>query len=638
VAAKGPNPKNDLVGKNELDPVEGDRKILAAELAVEKRRFSDFLKTTEEWYWETDVEHRFVYISPSIYDVTGVPPEWYYGKTREEIVLKEAVNAASWGDLNETLASRQKFSNFVYQQRGPAGIKWMKISGIPVFENDGQFAGYRGSGADISDQVRAERTSTLLEAAVDNLGEVFALWDSEDRLVFCNERFRRINAAVPHATLPGTTFREHLSIILEAGLVPDAVGCEEAWFNDRLARHRSVEPAFELRRQDGTCFLVHEQSLPEGSCVALGTEITSLKEAEREVEEKVEVLETAFRTIPDGILLLESDQQPLAWNIGLLSLMNHRELGTDVTPEAARTMRQELTRNLTGIDGTDGRPFPELKSGGNVINEEKKFENGRWVEYRVNPLSEGGYVAVFRDFTERRKVDRMKDQFVSTISHELRTPLTSIIGSLKLIRGGAVGELTHQAGDLLEVASQNSERLLNLINNILDLEKMRSGDFNLEIGPIAVSELIEASVEANQGYAKRFGVTMTVVDDAPDSRISGDRQRLMQVMDNLISNAAKHSSEGNEVEVLINRRSNWIRVSVSDRGPGIPTKFRDQVFNRFTQADSSDTRTTAGTGLGLSISKSIIDLHRGNISFHTALRVGTMFYFELAELEEQTVS
>lgn len=636
--AKGSHPKKQLGGKNEPDSVEGDREMLAAELAVEKRRFGDFLKTTEEWYWETDAEHRFTYISPSIYDVTGVPPEWYYGKNREEVGLKEAVNAESWRTLNEALAGRQRFTNFIYQQRGPAGIRSMKISGIPVFEADGRFSGYRGSGADISDQVRAERTSNLLEAAVDNLGEVFALWDSEDRLVFCNERFRRINASVPHATLPGITFREHLSIILEAGLVPDAVGREEEWFNDRLARHRSVKPPFELRRQEGTCFLVHEQSLPEGSCVTLGTEITSLKEAEREVEEKAEVLETAFRTIPDGILLLDSDQQPLAWNIGMLSLINHRELGIDVTPDTVRTLRQELTRNLTGDDGNDARPFPELKSGENVINEEKQFENGRWVEYRVNPLSEGGYVAVFRDFTERRKVDRMKDQFVSTISHELRTPLTSIIGSLKLIRGGAVGELTHQAGDLLDVASQNSERLLNLINNILDLEKMRFGDFQLEIEPMTVRDLINASVEANQGYAKRFGATLTVVDDAPDTRVNGDRQRLMQVMDNLISNAVKHSSEGDEVEILINRRGNWIRVSVSDRGPGIPAKFRDQVFKRFTQADSSDTRTTEGTGLGLSISKSIIDLHGGTISFHTALRVGTTFYFELAELAEQTVA
>ena len=295
--AKGSHPKKQLGGKNEPDSVEGDREMLAAELAVEKRRFGDFLKTTEEWYWETDAEHRFTYISPSIYDVTGVPPEWYYGKNREEVGLKEAVNAESWRTLNEALAGRQRFTNFIYQQRGPAGIRSMKISGIPVFEADGRFSGYRGSGADISDQVRAERTSNLLEAAVDNLGEVFALWDSEDRLVFCNERFRRINASVPHATLPGITFREHLSIILEAGLVPDAVGREEEWFNDRLARHRSVKPPFELRRQEGTCFLVHEQSLPEGSCVTLGTEITSLKEAEREVEEKAEVLETAFRTI-----------------------------------------------------------------------------------------------------------------------------------------------------------------------------------------------------------------------------------------------------------------------------------------------------------------------------------------------------
>jgi len=638
VPANGSKPKNRLADENESNSAEGDREALAAKLAVEKQRFSDFLKTTEEWYWETDTEHRFTYISPSIYDVTGVPPEWYYGKNREEVGLKEAVNAESWRNLNEALDGRQQFSNFVYQQRGPAGIKWMKINGIPVFEADGRFAGYRGSGADISERVRAERTSKLLEAAVDNLGELFALWDSDDRLVFCNERFRRINASVPHATIPGTTFREHLSIILDAGLVPDAVGREEEWFNYRLVHHRSEKPPFELRRQEGTCFLVREQSLPEGSCVTLGTEITSLKEAEQEIEEKVEVLETAFRTIPDGILLLDSDQQPLAWNLGLLALMNHRELGTDLTPETVRTLRQELTRNLTGDDNSDGKPFPALKSGGNVINEEKQFDNGRWVEYRVNPLSEGGYVAVFRDFTERRKVDRMKDQFVSTISHELRTPLTSIIGSLKLIRGGAVGELTDQAGDLLDVASQNSERLLNLINNILDLEKMRFGDFQLEIEPITVRDLIDASVVANQGYAKRFGATLTVVDDAPDTCVNGDRQRLMQVMDNLISNAVKHSSEGDEVEILINRRGNWVRVSVSDRGPGIPAKFRDQVFKRFTQADSSDTRTTEGTGLGLSISKSIIDLHRGNISFHTALRVGTTFYFELAELAEQTVA
>ena len=239
------------------------------------------------------------------------------------------------------------------------------------------------------------------------------------------------------------------------------------------------------------------------------------------------------------------------------------------------------------------------------------------------------FIAMLRDITERKKIERMKNEFVSTVSHELRTPLTSIMGSLGLLRGGAIQALPDKAMGMIDIAFNNSERLVRLINDILDIEKIESGNMNVDLLPNELEPLIHQAVDANQPFARQFGVTFDLSIALDGVKVNIDPDRIMQVLTNLISNAVKFSPPGSAVTIAANVEDQGVRVAVIDKGPGIPIEFRDRIFEKFAQADSSDARQRGGTGLGLNICKAIIDLHEGSIGFDTEEGEGTDFYFVL---------
>lgn len=238
-------------------------------------------------------------------------------------------------------------------------------------------------------------------------------------------------------------------------------------------------------------------------------------------------------------------------------------------------------------------------------------------------------IAVLRDVTERNRIERLKSEFIATVSHELRTPLTSIQGALALLHAGVPGELPEQARQLLTIALSNSERLGLLINDILDIEKIESGAIRFSLGPVAVTKLLEDAVRQNNAYAQRYQVHLRIDGELPEVEIYADRDRVMQVLSNLISNASKFSSAGGEVRLLARELGQSIRIEVIDSGCGIPEEFQDKVFEKFTQADASDARAAGGTGLGLSISKSLVERMQGSIGFHSQPGQGTTFFFEL---------
>ncbi|MBI2779703.1 MAG: CHASE domain-containing protein [Gammaproteobacteria bacterium] len=246
----------------------------------------------------------------------------------------------------------------------------------------------------------------------------------------------------------------------------------------------------------------------------------------------------------------------------------------------------------------------------------------------------GLFVAIVRDITERKKIDLMKNEFVSTVSHELRTPLTSIRGSLGLLAGGVAGELPARAKPLIDIAYKNSERLVHLINDILDIEKIESGKMTFDIRPQALMPLIELALESNHAYGEQYGVRFELVAALPGVKVSMDSDRLMQVMSNLLSNAAKFSPPNGRVDINVERRGSMIRVSVADQGAGIAPAFRDKIFQKFSQADTSDTRQKGGTGLGLSISKAIIERMGGQLAFDAQRETGATFYFDFPEWRE----
>ncbi|MBU1689183.1 MAG: PAS domain S-box protein [Gammaproteobacteria bacterium] len=246
------------------------------------------------------------------------------------------------------------------------------------------------------------------------------------------------------------------------------------------------------------------------------------------------------------------------------------------------------------------------------------------------------FTGIVRDITERVKVEQMKSEFISTVSHELRTPLTSIRGSLGLIVGGVVGELPPQAKAMVDIAHKNSERLIMLVNDILDIEKIESGNMQFDMKPLELVPLIEQALEVNRAYGDQFNVGFVLENPQRAVSVNADAGRLMQVMANLLSNAAKFSSTGATVNVSVECAEKGVRISVADHGLGIPDEFRGKIFQKFSQADSSDTRKKGGTGLGLSITKAIIEQMGGEIGFESERGVGTTFFIDLPEWREQS--
>ena len=240
-----------------------------------------------------------------------------------------------------------------------------------------------------------------------------------------------------------------------------------------------------------------------------------------------------------------------------------------------------------------------------------------------------GLLRALRYATERKRLERLKDEFVSTVSHELRTPLTSISGSLGLLMGNAAGSLPKPMARLLAIAHTNSQRLVRLVNDILDIEKMQAGRVVFNFSRVGVRPLVVQAIEANRGFAEGYRVRVRLEGARAAADVRADPDRLLQVVTNLLSNAIKFSPADSEVVVAIEKGADMVRLTVRDHGSGIPIDFRPLIFEKFAQADAGDARQKGGTGLGLSIVKQIVDRLRGEVGFTDAPGGGTIFHVQL---------
>lgn len=228
----------------------------------------------------------------------------------------------------------------------------------------------------------------------------------------------------------------------------------------------------------------------------------------------------------------------------------------------------------------------------------------------------------------------VKSQFVSVVSHELRTPLTSINGSLTLLRDTDLSKNPDSAARMLDIAHKNSQRLSNLINDLLDIQKMEAHKMTYLFGSIDLGELIDEAAESVTPYADQFETVIRVNRPNQPVTIRGDHERLMQVLDNLLSNAVKFSHPGSYVELGVTVVGETPILEVRDYGIGIPESSRDQVFEKFSQVDNSDRRDFGGSGLGLSIARQIVDDHNAEIDFESAAGEGTRFYITFPPASE----
>ncbi len=428
---------------------------------------------------------------------------------------------------------------------------------------------------------------------------------------------------------------------------------------------RTAHEELERRVQERTAQLAQLNDSLEAEITERRHAEAALQQAHDDLERRVQERTVALRLINE-LLQLEIDQRKQSEQVVRESGAKHRAL-LDAIPDAMITMRRDGTVLEYKMPHDSMLPQPPsqvpvktisdllpssftrlaldhvdqaLESGDLQVFEYQLLiqEEPHDFEARVLVSGQGEVLCILRNITERKRIDRLKTEFLSVVSHELRTPLTSISGSLALMAAGVTGELPAQALTMIEIAHRNSERLVRLINDLLDLQKIESGTMPLHIEPLEVLPLVEQALEANYAYGSRYGVHFVLEPNgtqAHEAWVEADADRLMQVVTNLLSNAAKFSPTDSTVTVEVGHLEGRVRVSVRDQGPGIPEEYQALIFERFGQVDASSSRQKEGTGLGLSISKAIIEMHGGHIGFETQVGRGTTFYFDLPRWEAE---
>ncbi|HSY85373.1 MAG TPA: PAS-domain containing protein [Verrucomicrobiae bacterium] len=361
-------------------------------------------------------------------------------------------------------------------------------------------------------------------------------------------------------------------------------------------------------------------------------DLAQRRHMETELQQKTVLLETTFDNIEQGVAVFDKDSKLVSWSTRFVKFFDLPKGFLYVGQPYAALLRYSAEKGdflAEDVEAYIERLCEGLRTATNVVLASRV--DGRTIDIARKRMPDGSTIATYTDITDRKKIERLKDEFVSTVSHELRTPLTSIRGALGLISGGAFGGVPAEMKPMIDIAHANSERLVRLINDILDIEKIASGSMDFRFLRQRLSPLIRHAVEANSGYAAQYKVHIRYDDRAPDGEASVDGDRLMQVMANLLSNAAKFSTPGANIDVTLARHEGGLRITVQDSGAGIPVAFRRKVFDRFAQADTSDSKKLGGTGLGLSIVKLIVERMLGTIGFTSEVGVGTIFFVDLPE-------
>jgi len=325
-----------------------------------------------------------------------------------------------------------------------------------------------------------------------------------------------------------------------------------------------------------------------GNCVELQLEHSRLHSATASLSAQQARLSAVLNTVVDGIITIDrhgtidtcnpaaerifgyNSAEVIGQNVKILMPAPYRDEHDQYIKNYQSTRKGRIIGIGRAVTGRrkDGTEFPMELAVSEMVVEGKQMFTG-----------------VVRDITERQHADTMKREFVSVVSHELRTPLTSIKGSLGLIQSGAIGELPPRLQTMLNIAYNNSDRLVRLINDLLDIEKIEAGKMDFQYAPIDISALVDQAILANKELGAARGVRFVRNDHAPGAMIQGDFDRLMQVFANLLSNAAKFSPDGGVVTILLCDQGDYVKIGITDQGPGIPEEFRDKIFGKCAQAD-----------------------------------------------------
>jgi len=598
-----------------------DRKIAEKEVL----RFNSILdQSSNEVFMFRASDLRFFYVNQQAIDRLGY--------TRNELMrmspldIKPLVGREDFDKIIAPLLSGEKASTtFETVHRCRDGTDNHVEILLQYYQDDENGSYFIADVRDISERKHAERYIQELKLSLDlGQNELYIFWPDTYEFLYMNKN-----------ALTAQGLKEYG--YLGKG-VPDMMSEDEFRRFQRMASillsGEREELTWETYSNNRGCPIEIQVKLikPEGGrprYYATYTDITSRKTAEDEIRRHKTVLDlmeaAVFIYWPDNLRLCYLNQSA-SRRTGISAPECSKYSLADVVPSLDQTRYQKHIQ-------------PLLNGEVEVLHSEHLDDEGAPVEIIEQCIDLDGngrrIVAIVRDISERKRHEHRKREFISTVSHELRTPVTSIKGALDLVASGMLGETNDRIEKMLSAAQFNSHRLSSLIDDILNIEKLESGQAEFNFSRISIEATLKQAVENNQEYGRKYAVNYTLDIQPEDVFVRGDNFRLLQVLDNLLSNAAKFSYPGSVVKVGFETVNGKVVVSVRDYGTGIAEEDLDKIFERFSQIDGSDTRARDGTGLGLNIARKIVEKHQGKLEISSRLGEGSTFYFDLPICDQE---
>ena len=640
-----------------------DQHRLAEEaLRESEQRFRDIAEIGADWIWESDASHRFtLFTGDSLAGPvsSGIAAATTLGKTRWQLAGGNPEVDPHWREHKAELDAHRPFRGFQYSIVGRSESRlFISVNGKPVFNKNRTFRGYRGTATNVTDIVealqRAECAEARLRDAVDSISEGFVLFDHHDRLVLCNETYRRMHVESAECIIPGTRFEDILRFALAKGQHPDAKGQEEEWLAERLKQHRELTGTVEQQLANGRWLLISEQRMSDGGTAGLRVDITAFKAVQAELHASREHLARAQRVAATGSFELDLRTRNIEWSdetyriFGVtraIGPLNQTALEEIILPEDRERFRHQIAIVL------EGRSEPVMeyrirRADGRIRTLYREMELIRDAAHQPHKL-----IGVIRDVTELRDAERRRDELerqlmhsqklealgtlAGGVAHDLNNTLVPILALSKL----AVDELpeTSPVRADIETIIRASERARDLVKQILAFSRKRDvlkQEVDLGLVTREALQMLRASLPASIHIIEQIGEVPPVF---------GDEGELHQVVINLMTNAAQAiGGAAGRITVSI-----WsaaeppisphmrdvgpvVCLSIADTGCGMDEATLNRVFEPFfTTKEVGD-----GTGLGLSVVHGIVNGHGGRITVRSSLGEGSEFTLALRAIDQ----
>jgi len=607
---------------------------LARSMTADLDRLAKVVEHTSNVVIITDPDLRITWVNEGFSRTYGYTLEEAMGRQPAELLGSGRTDPSGLQTLRQAITDGEHCRIEVLNRTKNGEELWIDLEVQPKRDARGQLTGFMEIGLDITTRKRAEEQLRTSKAFLDRAEQIAGVggWevDLRSNVLTWSAQMYRIYDIAPEDKPPLGDSLKYFA--------PQERELIERTARECIKYRKPWDLQLPLVTGRGRSIWVRSVGAVEiedgrpARMVGTLQDVTVQRAMEAELQRSNTVMQSIVDNLPCGLSVFDGDLRLVAHNMQfrrLLDLPDALFAGACTSFDAI--IRHNASRGEYGEGAVEDVVAKIVERARRPVAHqfERLRHDGSPLEIRGSPMPGGGFVTTYVDISERKKVERLKSEFISTVSHELRTPLTAIYGSLGLLASGVAGDLPAEVKNLIQIAHRSSERLVRLINDVLDVEKIESRKMNYKMIRQPLAPLISQAMDATRAFANQYGIALECEPLPGETLVEVDSDRIVQVLVNLLSNAAKFSHAGGVVTVRMSPTEGSVRVSVRDHGQGMPESFRARIFQRFSQADSSDSRQKGGSGLGLNICKSIIEDHQGHIDYTSTIGVGSEFFFDL---------